>query len=316
MFKSSENCAATRPHPVKNASLFSKLTFWWLRHLFKLGLSRPIEEEDLYEPLNDQRSKVLSEHFDKAWEEELRKPKPSFVKLICRKYGWQIVLLSTLYTAVDTSAKVLQPQFLGNLIHYFADAQSGISKSGAYLYGLGIVLCSLAPILVFHPYVFYGFQIGLKLRVASCALIYKKALKLTKSISTDGVSGQVINLMSNDVSKFDYTTGYINDTWKGFLELFVFGYFIWREIGFYGWIGIGCLLSFIPVQVWMGKKAADYRLMTAERTDVRVRFMNEIIQGIQVIKMYTWERSFARVIDKIRRKEIKGVKGRLSLIHI
>lgn len=64
----------------------------------------------------------------------------------------------------------------------------------------------------------------------------------------DGIAGQVINLMSNDVSRFDFSTGYVNDLFKGPLEMFIFGYFIYREIGAYGLIGIGCLISFMPLQ--------------------------------------------------------------------
>lgn len=51
----------------------------------------------------------------------------------------------------------------------------------------------------------------------------------------------------------------------------------------------------------MGRKAAIYRSRNAKRSDERVRVMNEIIQGIQVIKMYAWEKSFATIVDEIRK---------------
>ena len=35
-------------------------------------------------------------------------------------------------------------------------------------------------------------------------------------------------------------------------------------------------------------------------TDERVKVMNEVISGMKVIKLYTWEDSFADLIGKIR----------------
>lgn len=46
--------------------------------------------------------------------------------------------------------------------------------------------------------------------------------------------------------------------------------------------------------------------------------MNEIINGIQIIKFYAWERNFAKVVDAIRKKELRAVKGTsyvLASIH-
>lgn len=121
--------------------------------------------------------------------------------------------------------------------------------------------------------------------------------------------GKVINLLSNDLAKFDIALAFFHDIWKGPFETILIGYLIYREIGVAGIVGIVFILSFIPIQSFIGRKAAHFRSQTTKRTDVRVRLMNEIINGIQVIKMYSWQENFAKVIEKVRRKEIAAVKG-------
>lgn len=58
----------------------------------------------------------------------------------------------------------------------------------------------------------------------------------------------------------------------------------------YVWLSIG----------WMGKQIFKFRLKTAIKTDERGRLMSEIISGIQVIKMYTWEKLFVRLVENAR----------------
>lgn len=53
--------------------------------------------------------------------------------------------------------------------------------------------------------------------------------------------------------------------------------------------------------VWFGKKAAELITRKAKRTDFRIKIMNEILIGIQVMKMYAWENSFAKVVNQIRK---------------
>lgn len=61
------------------------------------------------------------------------------------------------------------------------------------------------------------------------------------------------------------------------------------------------MYAFLNVPVVMGKKTAAYRYRVVKQTDARIRILNDIIQGIQTIKMYAWEQPFKKIIEKIRK---------------
>ena len=51
----------------------------------------------------------------------------------------------------------------------------------------------------------------------------------------------------------------------------------------------------------ISKQFSRLRAETARKTDIRIGIMNEIIDGIKVIKMYAWEHAFAKSIGDARR---------------
>lgn len=52
---------------------------------------------------------------------------------------------------------------------------------------------------------------------------------------------------------------------------------------------------------YMSKWSSKLRMKIALRTDERVRLMSEIISGVQVIKMYAWEKPFEKLVSMARR---------------
>lgn len=54
-------------------------------------------------------------------------------------------------------------------------------------------------------------------------------------------------------------------------------------------------------------------MKTATRTDSRVKFMFSIINGIQIIKMYAWEKSFEKIISTVRNREIKAIGKSMNI---
>ena len=53
---------------------------------------------------------------------------------------------------------------------------------------------------------------------------------------------------------------------------------------------------------------AKFRYETASKTDERVRLVDEIISGIEMIKCYAWEKPFCSMVEIVRRLELKFIK--------
>lgn len=65
---------------------------------------------------------------------------------------------------------------------------------------------------------------------------------------------------------------------------------------------------FFITSAYTGKLSARFRTQTLIRTDERVQLMDEIISGVQVIKMYVWEKAFCTLIAFIRKMELKTIR--------
>jgi ATP-binding cassette, subfamily C (CFTR/MRP), member 4 len=71
---------------------------------------------------------------------------------------------------------------------------------------------------------------------------------MSKSSQVDGLHGRVINLLSNDIGKFENAICYMHDVWKGPFETILLGYLIYRQVGISGIVGVLFILSFVPIQ--------------------------------------------------------------------
>ena len=73
--------------------------------------------------------------------------------------------------------------------------------------------------------------------------------------------------------------------------------------------GIVMLVMAVPLQIWIGKQFGKLRERTAEKTDHRIGLMSEIVNGMKVIKMNTWENSFANLVHQSRGEEIREIRN-------
>ncbi|XP_018561045.1 multidrug resistance-associated protein 4 [Anoplophora glabripennis] len=299
------------PNPRDSANPLSVIFFAYTIGMFKKGYRKTLDVDDLYNPLRSDRSMLLGDRLERKWNIHSETAKkynrnPSLLKALVATFWPEYLCLGVILVCMDIFVRLSQPLMLGRLLEYFKPEPS-VTKTEAFWYAGAVVALNALSALLINQYIMRAFHYGMKVRAACCALIYRKALRLSKTALGDTASGKIVNLISNDVSRFDLVSFLIHHMWVAPTSALIVTYFLYTEAGYAGVLGIIPVFLVVPLQGYTGKLSAVYRKQTAMKTDERIRLMDEIISGVQVIKMYAWEKPFEKIIKFARKAELKVV---------
>lgn len=143
-----------------------------------------------------------------------------------------------------------QPLALSQLIMYYTQSEDEelVNKDQALMYAGIIVGASFLNVLFGHSYMMGLQHFGMKLRVASCSLIYRKSLRLSKSVLGGTTVGQMVNLLSNDVNRCDRAVLHAHHLWLSPLETIIIVGILYSLLGLTSTIGILFMALFVPLQ--------------------------------------------------------------------
>ncbi|KAF5286346.1 hypothetical protein FQR65_LT12640 [Abscondita terminalis] len=277
------------------------------------GFKKDLEVQDLYETYSSHKSSFLGNKIEKLWLEELassktNNKKPSLLKVLFKCFGFDYICCGISFLCIEIFVKTFQILALGELVSFYMNLTEESNKNDAYIYAAKIILCALCVVVFLHPTSMGCYHLGIKIRIACCSLIYRKAIKLNNTAFEATTSGQMVNLISNDLKNFERFSQISLFLWIAPLQTIILGYFMYKEAGYSSIFGVFFILAFIPLHFYMGKIVSVYRAKSAARTDERIRLMNEIITGISVIKMYTWEKPFIKLLLLCRKLEMKAIR--------
>lgn len=131
---------------------------------------------------------------------------------------------------------------------------------------------------------------------------FLQALLLNKDTLLRFSTGQVIDLVSNDVQRIE------GDTFQLFflgirsiVELLTVTFFLVYLIGWQAVMGIVLLCMCLPYVAGLSYAGAVLRLRTAAVTDHRITLINQVVSGIRAIKSNVWEDEYRGKIKNVRR---------------
>ncbi|XP_062886764.1 ATP-binding cassette sub-family C member 3 isoform X2 [Mobula hypostoma] len=326
--------------PEVNAGFLSRLTFWWFTDLAICGYRRSLEDKDLWALNHEDKSEVIVPKLLKEWEKEKLKAqrkqevfdkhslmmnnlegepqeaevlvsnkaqqkKPSFLLALCKTFAPYFLVGSALKFFQDLLSFV-NPQLLNMLISFTDDPEARTWWG----YGIAILMfiSTALQTLLLHQHFHYCFVTGMRLRTAIIGAIYRKSLIITNSAKRSSTVGEIVNLMSVDAQRFMDLTAFLNMLWSAPLQICLALYFLWQYLGPSVLAGVAVMILLIPFNAMIAVKSRSFQVQQMQYKDLRIKLMNEILNGIKVLKLYAWEESFKQKILSIREKELNILK--------
>lgn len=292
----------------ENVGLLSQVLVTWLSPLLSLGYRRPLQASDLPPLRPTFQAENLGRTLSTTW--AARKSKAisrySFIRATLDAYGGPFYAAGLLKLMGDICG-ISSPMLMGQIVR---DLKMG-GKLGM-LSGVGLCFAIFAlqmvNTLTVNTYFSITMQTGLRIRTATSTLLYGKALRLSAKARQSFSTGQIVNLMSTDAGRMEMAVSYVHYIWSGPFQIIVILALLFRLLGWIAFVGFVFLLVGIPIQSRITTRLSRYRKETAATTDKRVRLMQEIIQGIRVIKFYSWEVSFLGKLLDTRDQEVQRVR--------
>ncbi|XP_014768022.2 ATP-binding cassette sub-family C member 3 [Octopus bimaculoides] len=146
--------------------------------------------------------------------------------------------------------------------------------------------------------------LAMRIRGLLTSFVFRKTLTLSNACRQTFSMGQIVNTMSIDCSRFQEAIPFLYVMISSPIQISLSLYLLYQQLGASAFAGLVLLLLFLPVNGILMGKIKMYQAQQMKSKDIRIKLMNEILNGIKVIKLYAWEESLQKKINEIRNKEI------------
>uniref|UniRef100_A0A8C8J8M1 Uncharacterized protein n=1 Tax=Oncorhynchus tshawytscha TaxID=74940 RepID=A0A8C8J8M1_ONCTS len=332
------------PCPQSTAGFLSTMTFWWFTSMAIKGYRNPLEAKDLWSLNKRDSSEEVVPKLLREWDLEQIKPlmrealyskpppagesnhvggenspeevdvllskkktpkKPSFLRSLIKAFG-PYFLIGSAFKLLQDLITFVNPQLLSLLISF--TKQKEAPTWWGYALAFLMFCTAFLQTLILHQHFQYCFVTGMRLRTAIIGAIYRKSLIITNAAKRTSTVGEIVNLMSVDAQRFMDLTTFLNMLWSAPLQIILALYFLWQNLGPSVLAGVAVMILLIPLNAAIAVRTRAYQVEQMHYKDARIKLMNEILNGIKVLKLYAWENSFKEKVLEIRQKELNVLR--------
>ncbi|XP_014823925.1 PREDICTED: canalicular multispecific organic anion transporter 1-like [Poecilia mexicana] len=269
------------------------------------GLGKGVSQDVLMMEEKGKKDDENKKKKKKKQKEDTNYPNSWLVTTIYKTFKW-LLIESAFFKLLQDLLAFASPQLLKLMISFTQDKTSYAWEG--YFYAVLLLVVALLQSLFLQQYFQRCFVLGMKVRTALMAAVYKKALVMSNDNRKESTVGETVNLMSADAQRFNDVTNFIHLLWSCPLQIIVSIVFLWLELGPSTLAGLLVMVLMVPINGFLATKARNFQIENMKFKDKRMKIMNEMLNGIKILKLFAWEPSFMAQVEDIRGEELKVMR--------
>ncbi|KAG0053496.1 hypothetical protein BGZ83_000977 [Gryganskiella cystojenkinii] len=317
------------PSPEPWSNFFTRVTFFWLLPLLRLGKKKTLKMDDIWNlhpkllsyplylstkaKMETDEALAIQKHKDEQLKDpHLRKPKGhiNLIAAVAYTVGWSFtaaIVPRLFYVA----SMYIRPILFSNLIGFMTSytAHSKVPEEPWVGFGLLIAVMSSAVFASLFDGQFRHscFHSGLMARSVFVNLIYRKALRLSSTNKQEGM-GSIVNHMSTDVDKIVALFSVIHYFWSSIIEVIIIISLLYLQVRYAIFASLAVVILVIGVSVLCSPQIGKYQKAMMQSSDKRMALISELVNAMKAIKLYGWERFFSDKITFIRQEQLDRLR--------
>ncbi|GAB4841267.1 Multidrug resistance-associated protein 5 [Ancistrocladus abbreviatus] len=306
-----EEAGCLKVSPYSEAGLFSLATLSWMNPLLAVGAKRPLELKDIPLLAPKDRSKINYKILNSNWEKlksESPTKQPSLAWAILKSF-WKEAACNAIFAGLNTLVSYVGPYMVSYFVDYLGGKEA-FPHEGYILAGT-FFTAKLVETLATRQWYIGVDILGMHVRSALTAMVYRKGLKLSNSARQSHTSGEIVNYMAVDVQRVGDYSWYLHDIWMLPLQIVLALAILYKNVGIASLATLIATIVSIVITVPIAKIQEDYQDKLMAAKDERMRKTSECLKNMRILKLHAWEDRYRVKLEEMRNVEFKWLRKAL-----
>ncbi|VDM75291.1 unnamed protein product [Strongylus vulgaris] len=233
---------------------------------------------------------------------------PSIIYCLFLLFKWEIT--TAMFTkAVSDLLQFCNPLLLRSLIRFTENSERPLWE-GIILALTMFTTSELSSLMLSHYY-YLMYRVGTRVQTCLTAAVYRKTLRLSNAARRSKTVGEIVNLMSIDIDRFQQIAPQTMQYWSNPLQIGLALFFLWNQIGISVLSGVAVMIMLFPVNfliTMLIRKCQVSGIFVASTSSYLLSFPSAPVHPLQVIKLYAWEPPMEKVVTELREKELALIR--------